>query len=50
MSPRCISDHFGYRPGHVALESDVHGTGATHEVADITEFKVLSAQRLADEF
>jgi hypothetical protein len=42
--------HFGYRPGHVALESDVHGTGATHEVADITEFKVLSAQRLADEF
>jgi hypothetical protein len=42
--------HFGYRPGHVAFESDVHGTGATYEVADTAEFKVALAQRLADEF
>ena len=42
--------HFGYRPGHAAFESDVHGTGATYEVADTAEFKVSLAQRLADEF
>lgn len=48
--------HWGYpllggvARNRVAFESDLHGTGATYEIADILEMEVFAAGDLAPTF
>ena len=39
--------HMGYRPGRIAFESDIHGTGHTYNVADIAEYEALPETNVA---
>lgn len=42
--------HWNYRPGRVAFESDVHGTGITYDTQDIAEFEATLESDVAREF
>lgn len=42
--------HMGYRPGRIAFESDVHGTGNTYDTDDIAEYEVFPETERAARF
>ena len=42
--------HYNYRPGRIAFESDLHGTGITYDVSWISEFETRPEESIADEF
>jgi len=42
--------HMGYRPGRIAFESDIHGTGCTYDTSQIVEMEVRPATHKAKAF
>lgn len=42
--------HWGYRPGIVAFESDIHGTGIFYETDWIVEYEAITEGYIANAF